>query len=70
MNLDLVIVVLNNSSYGMIKWKQQGSRFEDYGLDFGEMDFIKLAESFGASGYKITKKEDFKAKLEEVIQKS
>jgi acetolactate synthase-1/2/3 large subunit len=70
MKLDLVIVVLNNSSYGMIKWKQQGSGFEDYGLDFGEMDFIKLAESFGASGYKITKKEDFKAKLEEVIQKS
>jgi acetolactate synthase-1/2/3 large subunit len=33
------------------------------------MDFIKLAESFGASGYKITKKEDFKVKLEQVIQK-
>ncbi len=70
MNLDIVIVVLNNSSYGMIKWKQQGWGFEDYGLDFWEMDFIKLAESFGASGYKITKKEDFKSKLEEVIQKS
>ena len=70
MKLDIVIVILNNSSYGMIKWKQQGWGFEDYWLDFGEMDFIKLAESFGATGYKVSKKEDFKIKLEEVIQKS
>jgi acetolactate synthase-1/2/3 large subunit len=34
------------------------------------MDFIKLAESFGATGYKISKKEEFKSKLDEVIQKS
>lgn len=53
----------------MIKWKQQGGGFEDYGLDFGEMDFIKLSESFGAHGYKVSKKEDFKPLLEEVIQK-
>jgi len=70
MELDLVIVILNNSSYGMIKWKQQGGGFEDYGLDFGEMDFIKLAESFGASGYKVVKKDDFKPLLEAVMNKS
>ena len=69
MKLDIVIVILNNSSYGMIKWKQHGGWFEDYGLDFGEMDFIKLAESFGASWYKISKKEDFNPKLEEVMDK-
>jgi len=69
MELDLVIVILNNSSYGMIKWKQQWGGFEDYGLDFGEMDFIKLAESFWAHGHKISKKEDFKVKLQEVIKK-
>jgi len=70
MKLDLVIVILNNSSYGMIKWKQQGWWFDDYGLDFGEMDFIKLAESFGASGYKVEKKEDFKLLLQSTMQKS
>jgi len=69
MKLDIVIVILNNSSYWMIKWKQQWWGFEDYGLDFGEMDFIKLAEWFGASGYKIEKKEDFKPKLVQVLQK-
>lgn len=69
MKIDIVIVILNNSSYGMIKWKQQGGWFEDYGLDFGEMDFIKLAESFWAHWYKVVKKEDFKSVLEDVIQK-
>jgi len=70
MKLDLVIVILNNSSYGMIKWKQQGWWFDDYGLDFGEMDFIKLAESFGATGYKVEKKEDFKDILQSAMKKS
>jgi len=70
MQLDLVIVVLNNSSYGMIKWKQQWGGFDDYGLDFGEMDFIKLSEGFWATGYKVAKKEDFKPLLSQVLQKS
>ena len=70
MKLDLVIVILNNSSYGMIKWKQQWGGFDDYWLDFWEMDFIKLAESFWASWYKISKKQEFKQLLEEVIEKS
>jgi len=70
MKLDLVIVILNNSSYGMIKWKQQDGWFDDYGLDFGEMDFIKLAESFGATGYKVVKKDDFKSTLESAMNKT
>ena len=67
LKLDITIVILNNSSYWMIKWKQQGWGFEDYGLDFGNMDYIKLAESFGATGYKVEKKEDFKWILEKTL---
>lgn len=57
--LDLVIVVLNDSAYGMIKWKQKDMWFADYGLDLGNPDFIKLAESFGAHGLRVEKKDDF-----------
>ncbi len=66
MKLDLTIVVLNNASYGMIKWKQAGAHLEDFWLDFWNPDFVKLAESFGAKGYKVEKKEDF----QEVLQKT
>ncbi len=59
LKLDITIVVLNNSSYGMIKWKQASAGFSDYGLDFSNPDFTRLAESFGAKWYKVEKKEDF-----------
>lgn len=67
MKLDLTIVVLNNASYGMIKWKQAGAHLEDFWLDFWNPDFVKLAESFGAKGYKIEKKEDFQGVLEKTL---
>lgn len=69
LKLDIVIVILNNSSYGMIKWKQHWGWFDNYGLDFGEMDFISLAKGFWATGYKVVKKEDFKPLLLSVMQK-
>lgn len=68
MQLDLVIVILNNNSYGMIKWKQAGAWFWDYGLDFGNPDFVKLADSFWATGYKVEKKENFQPTLEKALQ--
>ncbi len=67
MKLDLTIVVLNNASYGMIKWKQAGAHLEDFWLDFWNPDFVKLAESFGAKGYKVEKKEDFQAVLQKTL---
>lgn len=68
MNLDLTIVVLNNGSYGMIKWKQVGANMPMWGLDFGNPDFVKLAESFGAKGYKVKNKNDFWEILEKTLK--
>ncbi len=31
--------------------------FKDYGLDFGNPDFVKYAESYGASGHRVEKAE-------------
>ena len=31
LNLNMVVLILNDSSYGMIRWKQAGSGFEDWG---------------------------------------
>ena len=68
MKLDIVIIVLNNSSYGMIKWKQAGAWFKDYWLDFWNPDFIKLAESFKATWYKVKNKNDFMWILEKALK--
>jgi len=53
MKLNLIIIILNDSAYGMIKWKQANMDFENYGLDFGNPDFVKYAESYGANGHRL-----------------
>jgi len=53
LDLDLVILVLNDASYGMIRWKQAEMGFKDFGLQFGNPDFVKYAEAYGANGHRI-----------------
>ncbi|GAB2506847.1 acetolactate synthase large subunit [Arenimonas alkanexedens] len=50
---DLVVLVLRDDGYGMIKWKQADMGFEDYGLDYGNPDFVRYAESYGAHGHRL-----------------
>ncbi len=63
MELDLVIIILNDSAYGMIKWKQEGVGFNNFGLDFKNPDFIQYAESFGAHGYRPETHDEFESML-------
>ncbi len=51
--MDLVVLVLRDDAYGMIKWKQAGMGFQDFGLDFGNPDFVQYAESYGAHGHRV-----------------
>jgi acetolactate synthase-1/2/3 large subunit len=64
LKLNLTILVLNDNGYGMIKWKQAGMNFQDFALDYGNPDFVKYAESFGAKGYRIEQATDLKKQLE------
>lgn len=49
----LTVLLLRDDSYGMIRWKQAGMNFPDWGLEFGNPDFVKYAESYGAHGVRI-----------------
>lgn len=53
LKLDLVVLVIVDSAYGMIRWKQAVDHFDDYGMTFGNPDFVKYAESYGAKGHQI-----------------
>lgn len=63
LNLDMVVVILNDNAYGMIKWKQEGMGFENYGLDYNNPDFVKYAESYGATGHRPTSHAEFEEVL-------
>ena len=60
LKLNLVVIILNDSAYGMIKWKQQGMGLENFGLDYQNPDFIQYAESFGAFGHRPGDDQEFK----------
>lgn len=70
LNLDLVILILNDNGYGMIKWKQKDMSLDRFGLDFSNPDFVKLAESFGAHGYRVESANDLEIILKKTLNTS
>ncbi len=50
---NVTVLLLRDDSYGMIRWKQGGAGFPDWGLQFGNPDFVKYAESYGAQGHRV-----------------
>src|SRR4051812_44606781 len=68
LGLNLVVLILNDSSYGMIRWKQAVDHFPDFGLTFGNPDFVTYAEAYGAKGSRVTAVEDLIPTLEQAFQ--
>ncbi|MGB0580514.1 MAG: acetolactate synthase large subunit [Limisphaerales bacterium] len=58
LKLDLIVIILNDSAYGMIKWKQANMGFENFGLDFTNPCFVKYADSYGATGHRLAATDD------------
>lgn len=53
LKLNLVVLIVNDNAYGMIKWKQASDGFADFGLDYGNPDFVTYAQAYGATGHYI-----------------
>ena len=53
LGLNLVVLIVQDDAYGMIRWKQRIDEFADWGLTFGNPDFVKYAESYGAKGSRV-----------------
>ncbi|MBB2199146.1 acetolactate synthase large subunit [Gluconacetobacter sp. 1c LMG 22058] len=51
--IPLVVLVWVDNAYGLIKWKMDLELKHHRDVDFGNPDFVKYAESFGAKGYAI-----------------
>jgi acetolactate synthase-1/2/3 large subunit len=63
-NVPLKILIWEDKSYGLIKWKMDMEIKTHDDVDFNNPDFVKYAESFGAKGYRISKTEDLDKILE------
>ncbi len=69
LNLDLIILLLRDDALGMIRWKQAGMNLPDFGLEFGNPDFVCYAESYGAHGHRITQEGEFGPALRSCLNK-
>ncbi|MFD2055273.1 acetolactate synthase large subunit [Mesorhizobium calcicola] len=64
LKLNLVILLLEDHAYGMIRWKQAVDEFPDFGMTFGNPDFVKYAEAYGAKGTRVAEIADLRPALE------
>ncbi|MEA3302119.1 MAG: acetolactate synthase large subunit [Pseudomonadota bacterium] len=64
LKLDLVVLILRDDAYGMIKWKQANMGFDDFGLDYGNPDFVMYANSYGANGHRVKSADSLQPLLE------
>jgi acetolactate synthase-1/2/3 large subunit len=67
LKLNVACLVINDSSYGMIRWKQANMGFEDWGLTYGNPDFVKYAESYGAIGHRVESAAGLRAILDTAL---
>jgi acetolactate synthase-1/2/3 large subunit len=63
LGLHLVVLILRDDAYGMIKWKQADMQLPDFGLDYGNPDFVRYAEAYGARGWRLSTTADLEPLL-------
>jgi acetolactate synthase-1/2/3 large subunit len=68
LRLDLTVVVVRDDGYGMIRWKQGQMGLPDYGMELGNPDFVRYAESYGAHGHRPASATEFGATLARCLE--
>jgi acetolactate synthase-1/2/3 large subunit len=67
MKLNLVVLIIEDQAYGMIRWKQAVDGFKDWGLTFDNPDFVAYAAAYGARGRRVTTASGLAPALEEAF---
>jgi acetolactate synthase-1/2/3 large subunit len=68
LGVNIVVLILEDYAYGMIRWKQQADRFPDFGLKFGNPDFVAYAQAYGAKGSRVKSVADFLPTLKAALE--
>ncbi|SFG38256.1 acetolactate synthase-1/2/3 large subunit [Oribacterium sp. WCC10] len=68
LNVAMVILVLVDNSYGLIKWKESTIFHEDFCVNFTNPDFVKLAESMSCAGFRVDSAESFIPVMDKAFQ--
>jgi acetolactate synthase I/II/III large subunit len=63
----VVNIIWENGQFGSIVWKQDNKFGRHFGVDFGNPDFVKLAEAFGAPAWRCASADDFSQRLSHAL---
>ncbi|MFZ0497814.1 MAG: acetolactate synthase large subunit [Steroidobacteraceae bacterium] len=64
LRLNLVVLILQDNAYGMIRWKQAADGFPDFGMTFGNPDFVTYAKAYGMKGTRVERGDGLAPALE------
>ncbi|MCW2526259.1 MAG: acetolactate synthase [Pseudonocardiales bacterium] len=67
LGLPMVILIWVDDAYGLISWKMDLEIGHNVDTTFGNPDFVKYAESFGATGYRITSADELLPTLRKAL---
>lgn len=67
LKLPIVHIIWNDGKYNMVEFQEEMKYGRSSGVDFGPVDFVKYAESFGAKGFRANSKESFEQLLQEAL---
>jgi acetolactate synthase I/II/III large subunit len=68
LQLNLVVLIPQDNAYGMIRWKQAADGFPDFGMTFGNPDFVAFAEAHQAKGRRVETADGLTPALEAAFQ--
>ncbi|MBV8987937.1 MAG: acetolactate synthase large subunit, partial [Solirubrobacterales bacterium] len=63
----VVNVLWENNEFGSIAWKQDKKFGRHFGVEFGNPDFVKLAEAFGAAAWRLRSAEELGQRLRQAL---
>jgi acetolactate synthase-1/2/3 large subunit len=66
--LNIVHIIWNDGHYDMVKFQEEMKYGKSAGVNFGSVDFVKLAESFGAKGLRVESADDLGKVLDEAFE--
>ncbi len=69
LGLPIVCLIFNDCGYGLISWRQRLIFGREFGTSFGNPDFVRLADSFGAKGYRVTSEDELGPILKDALTK-
>jgi acetolactate synthase-1/2/3 large subunit len=67
LGMNLVVLIVRDDAYGMIRWKQEDMKLPDFGMALGNPDFVRYAESYGAHGHRVERTADLAGLLRKCL---